>query len=144
MATPVIENFFLCIGAQKSGTTWLARMLQTHPELFLTPVKEIHYFDHVQGITEHLSNKKRRSRYRKYHQRMWTQWGHFSEYRRQWAWYRDYMASPVDDDWYRQLTVTGRARVLRPDPDLADLDAISRRYRGTPYERRDFAEKNLG
>jgi len=36
---------FLCIGAQKSGTTWLHRNLVPHPEIWLPPVKEIHYFD---------------------------------------------------------------------------------------------------
>jgi hypothetical protein len=99
----VINDYFVCIGAQKAGTTWLARMLQGHPELFLTPVKELHYFDHIRGITEQLSARKRRSRYRKYHQRMWTQWHHFAEFRSQWAWYRDYMRNPINDDWYASL-----------------------------------------
>lgn len=103
MSPPVIQHYFVCIGAQKSGTTWLARMLAGHPDLFVTPVKEIHYFDHVAGITEHLNNKKRRSRYRKYHQRMWTQWSQFAEYRSQWSWYSDYMGSPIDDAWYQRL-----------------------------------------
>jgi hypothetical protein len=98
-----IDNFFVGIGAQKSGTTWLARMLAAHPDVFVTPVKEIHYFDHVRGLTQQLSNAKRRSRYRKYHQRMWTQWHRFREYRSQWGWWRDYMASPIDDEWYCRL-----------------------------------------
>lgn len=103
MRSVVINDFFVCIGAQKAGTTWLARMLQAHPEIFLTPVKEIHYFDHIRGITEHLSNSKRRSRYRKYHQRMWTKWTQFREYRSQWGWYRDYMKDPINDEWYASL-----------------------------------------
>lgn len=103
--TPVepIKNFFVCIGAQKAGTTWLARMLETHPDLFLTPVKEIHYFDHVAGLTEHLSGKRRRSRYRKYHQRLWTQWHRFGHHRAQWRWYHTYIRSPIDDAWYASL-----------------------------------------
>lgn len=36
---------FLCIGAQKSGTTWLYHQLGLHPEIWLPPVKELHYFD---------------------------------------------------------------------------------------------------
>jgi hypothetical protein len=36
---PPIENFFVCVGAQKAGTTWLARVLEDHPEIFMTPVK---------------------------------------------------------------------------------------------------------
>ncbi|MDX2157117.1 MAG: sulfotransferase [Hyphomicrobiaceae bacterium] len=98
-----IESYFVGIGAQKSGTTWLARMLAAHPDIFITPVKEIHYFDHIAGITEQLSDKKRRSRHRKYHQRMWTQLSRFSEHRSQWSWWRDYMGSPIDDAWYRRL-----------------------------------------
>jgi hypothetical protein len=36
---------FLGIGAQKAGTTWLFENLRHHPDLFLPPVKEVHYFD---------------------------------------------------------------------------------------------------
>ncbi|WP_041280468.1 sulfotransferase [Desulfosudis oleivorans] len=35
---------FLCIGAHKAGTTWLQKVLETHPDVFL-PMKEIHFFD---------------------------------------------------------------------------------------------------
>lgn len=36
---------FVCIGAQKAGTTWLYRNLAAHPEVWMPPVKELHYFD---------------------------------------------------------------------------------------------------
>ncbi|MDD2722871.1 MAG: sulfotransferase [Methylovulum sp.] len=36
---------FLVIGAQKSGTTWLDRNLRIHPDIWLPPEKEIHFFD---------------------------------------------------------------------------------------------------
>lgn len=35
---------FVIIGAQKAGTTWLARMLQQHPGVYL-PDEEVHFFD---------------------------------------------------------------------------------------------------
>ncbi len=38
---------FLCIGAQKAGTTWLQRALRQHPDIWLPPFKEIQYFNHV-------------------------------------------------------------------------------------------------
>ncbi|UES60190.1 hypothetical protein GFK91_31205 (plasmid) [Roseibium aggregatum] len=38
---------FLCIGAQKSGTTWLYYQLREHPQIWMPPIKEIHYFDSV-------------------------------------------------------------------------------------------------
>lgn len=36
---------FLCIGAQKAGTTWLYKNLRYHPDIYLTSPKELHYFD---------------------------------------------------------------------------------------------------
>ena len=38
---------FLVIGAQRAGTTWLHSALRQHPELWLPPVKELHYFDQI-------------------------------------------------------------------------------------------------
>jgi len=38
---------FLGIGAQKAGTTWLHRRLEEHPDIWMPPLKEIHYFDVV-------------------------------------------------------------------------------------------------
>ncbi|WP_143741902.1 sulfotransferase domain-containing protein [Thiorhodovibrio frisius] len=38
---------FLCIGAQKAGTSWLYKQLKQHPEIWMPPVKELHYFDHL-------------------------------------------------------------------------------------------------
>src|SRR4051794_10997820 len=36
---------FLCIGAQKAGTGWLYEQLRAHPDFWMPPVKELHYFD---------------------------------------------------------------------------------------------------
>ncbi|MEM9037024.1 MAG: sulfotransferase domain-containing protein [Actinomycetota bacterium] len=36
---------FLLIGAQKAGTTWLAGMLDQHPEIHTPARKELHHFD---------------------------------------------------------------------------------------------------
>jgi hypothetical protein len=38
---------FVGIGAQKAGTTWLDVNLRGHPDIWLPPVKELHYFDEV-------------------------------------------------------------------------------------------------
>jgi hypothetical protein len=38
---------FLCIGAQKAGTTWLAANLSRHPSIWLPPFKELQYFNGV-------------------------------------------------------------------------------------------------
>lgn len=146
MTTKAIKNYFVGIGAQKSGTTWLARMLAAHPDVFVTPVKEIHYFDHTRKLTEQLSGKKRRSRYRKYHQRLWTQWGRFSEHRGQWAWWRDYMSSPIDDAWYQRLfehrghrTVAGE---ITPEYAILGREGLSHIRRLAPDARVIFIMRN--
>ncbi len=43
---------FLGIGAQKSGTTWLHRMLCRHPDIFMPEKKELHFWD-----TEELTHR---------------------------------------------------------------------------------------
>ncbi|MEJ8571077.1 sulfotransferase [Microbaculum marinum] len=36
---------FICIGAQRGGTSNLYRMLRLHPDIWLPPIKELHFFD---------------------------------------------------------------------------------------------------
>lgn len=36
---------FLCAGLQKAATGWLYDQLQFHPDFWMPPVKELHYFD---------------------------------------------------------------------------------------------------
>jgi hypothetical protein len=36
---------FLCVGAQKGGTSWLYYQLTWHVDFWMPPVKELHYFD---------------------------------------------------------------------------------------------------
>lgn len=38
---------WLCIGAQKAGTTWLNYNLRYHPNLWLPPIKEVAYFSEL-------------------------------------------------------------------------------------------------
>lgn len=73
---------FLCIGSQKAGTTWLYENLQKNPNVWLPPIKEIHYFDfhygedtgtkqwgpnHIQNamkrISSNMNNDQNRSNY---------------------------------------------------------------------------------
>lgn len=41
---------FLCIGAQKAGTSWLSTVLREHPQIFLPPIHELHYFDRLYKV----------------------------------------------------------------------------------------------
>jgi PPOX class probable F420-dependent enzyme len=39
------------------------------------------------------------------------------------------------EEWYRHVSLRGRV-TLREDPDLADIDRLSRHYTGAPYAER--------
>ena len=101
MAT--IENYFVCVGAQKAGTTWLSKLLSAHPEIFVTPVKEIHYFDQAQGLSDKLSAYKRWSRFRKHTGRFLSGSQSAKQKRRDLRWYMNYLKGPINDDWYVKL-----------------------------------------
>lgn len=51
---------FICIGAQKAGTSWLHYQLAQHPEIWVPPVKELHFFDraHINRYIHLLFSKK--------------------------------------------------------------------------------------
>jgi hypothetical protein len=49
---------FLCIGAQKSATGWLNTMLRQHPNIWMPPIKELHFFDRMTS-----KNRKLRARH---------------------------------------------------------------------------------
>lgn len=59
---------FVCIGSQRSGTTWLYKNLSFHPQIWLIPVKELHYFDidimpyrkKIYRYTKHLRGRLRK------------------------------------------------------------------------------------
>jgi hypothetical protein len=41
---------FLCVGAQKAGTSWLYYQLTWHVDFWMPPVKELHYFDMLSRV----------------------------------------------------------------------------------------------
>ena len=44
---PQARPDFLCIGAQKGGTTWLYQQVNSHPDFWMPPLKELNYFDQM-------------------------------------------------------------------------------------------------
>ena len=41
---------FVCIGVHKGGTTWLYQQLDSHPDFWMPPLKELHYFDQLGSV----------------------------------------------------------------------------------------------
>lgn len=48
---------FLCIGAQKAGTTWFHQVFGGRPDVWVPTIKEIHFFDHIYGADTALWSK---------------------------------------------------------------------------------------
>ena len=95
---------FLGIGAQKSGTTWLHDNLARHPQIWLPPVKELHYLDHppphlpkrLFGRTQYLSSGRALLRRRL---REALRGGSRDDL----AWAARYCLYPRSDAWYESL-----------------------------------------
>lgn len=91
---------FIVIGAQRSGTTWLHRLLTQHPQLWLTPVKELHYFDRRELKLTLLSS------YERHRARFWSPKRLMLDP----AWYSRYWFLPRGDEWYGRLFRRARAQ----------------------------------
>ncbi|HEX2742138.1 MAG TPA: sulfotransferase, partial [Rubrobacter sp.] len=111
---------FIGIGAQKAGTTWLSHNLQHHPQIWMPPLKEIHYFDErldepanlVPRLSRRLSGGRgvdRRWR-RQVKSRIGRHLKQFSKKRFLWD-VRYYFGAP-GDDWYASLFEPGKGRVV--------------------------------
>lgn len=51
---------FMCVGMQKAGTGWLYDQLQHHPDFWMPPIKEIHYFDRPRADARNLKGLEKR------------------------------------------------------------------------------------
>ncbi len=104
---------FLCIGAQRAGTVWLYRNIRNHSDVWMPPVKEIHYFDDPLTkpiITRLISRKSDYKRWKKLALRLLTNpkillmENHFK-------WYMRFYLLPRNDDWYGSLFLRCQGRI---------------------------------
>jgi hypothetical protein len=104
---------FLGVGAPRTGTTWLHSNLRRHPEIWMVPVKEVHYFD-----KRHLRRSKNRY-YRSHLRKRLPRYRRLKTYRkaigrgdsgflRNLSWDTHFFLPRRDNDWYRG--------VFRPGP----------------------------
>jgi len=106
---------FLGIGAQRAGSTWLYRNLQNHPDIWLPPIKELHYFDGKKnGLPEGI--------FQKFFSKRWPH----SRYRRMFLsrikaklkscrlqdflWDYNFFFKEQNDQWYASLFKFGSGR----------------------------------
>jgi hypothetical protein len=111
---------FIGIGAQRAGTTWLSRNLQVHPQIWMPPIKEVHYFDEKihdpsnaalrlacrifgRRVTDRRWRRQVRLRMRR----------HLKKYSREdFLWDLKYYVGAPGDGWYASLFEPGRGRMI--------------------------------
>ncbi|MEL6168415.1 MAG: sulfotransferase [Pseudomonadota bacterium] len=100
---PLIDNLFIGAGAMKAGTTWLYSVLGQHPDIYFSPEKEIHYFYAVHVRPDVLSDANRLQNVQTKYLRFDPTKGRTRVVRDRLRWAANYLDSPIDDHWYRQL-----------------------------------------
>src|SRR5215210_7377067 len=125
---------FLGIGAQRSGTSWLAKNLSRHPDVWLPYTKELHYFD--QRIKEPpFGGPLARSLTRNVSTDDWYPWVwryqlklHLQRYRKKIAlqnalWDLRFFGRSPSDKWYASLFGQGQGKITGEiTPEYAILD----------------------
>ena len=133
---------FLIIGAQKAGTTWLQRNLQSHPGIWMPPQKELHYFDEKArlkgGLIQRLRGDKpadlrwRRqatSRLKRLPKQFNLQ---------DLAWDLKYLLGKPDDAWYSSLFERGEGRITgetTPDYSILERERVAHVHKLMPHAK---------
>lgn len=119
---------FLGIGAQKAGTSWLHQQLANHPEIWLPPEKELHYFDSLVegriGLGQRIAGRSHEAiRWRRQVRRQLKRLRARSLDRADAGWYARYFLGSASPSWYRGLFPTGGGIVPGEfTPDYAIVD----------------------
>ena len=106
---------FLVIGAQKAGTTWLYRNLRTHPQVWMPPEKELHYFDEKirqkGGLWSRLrGDQSADRRWRRQIKARFKRSPKNLDWRNV-AWDLQYFLRKPDDEWYASLFKAGEGQI---------------------------------
>ena len=140
---------FIGIGAQKAGTTWLHSNLQAHPEVWMPPIKELHYFDEKVELEGGFVQRLRGDRPAD------TRWRRQIRTRirgplemvssRELSWDLRYFFGTPGDGWYAALFEPGRGRVtgeMTPDYSILERERVSRVHGLMPDAKIIFMMRN--
>ncbi len=145
---------FLCIGAQRSGTTWLHANLQKHPEVWMPPIKEIHYFDKKEIFdslpTFKLSSYKRKYRYYKKNWQVFSR-AIKSKQRKNTLdlktlrWLLNYYFGLRSDQWYASLFEMGKGKItgeITPEYGFLNGESVAQIHELMPNGKIIFLMRN--
>ena len=98
----LFKNLLLSVGAMKAGTSWLYHMLEDHPDINITPVKEVHYFWDIHGDSRFLTYSQRVEAVSNHVGRLLPIVGS-DRVGPTLDWMKRFLAEPVDDAWFAGL-----------------------------------------
>ncbi|MFO8163421.1 MAG: sulfotransferase [Desulfatiglandales bacterium] len=141
---------FVGIGATRGGSSWLHYVLAAHPDIWVTPVKELHYYDRpMNGTFTFIKDPVRRNiRIKSYIKNMYdntNQDGLLNTL----AWDFKFFFNKRSEDWYKSLFAQAGNRIageVTPAYAILSRDAIARMAEGNPglkavYMLRDPIER---
>ena len=139
---------FLIIGAQKSGTTWLHRNLQAHPQVWMPKEKELHYFDEKLGANTSLRSKLwgERAMDERWRRQVRRQIGRYSKFSlADIAWDLKYFLGSWNDAWYASLFTQGAGKTVgetTPDYSVLGRKQIAHVHEIMPQAKIIFMMRN--
>ncbi|HHH52310.1 MAG TPA: sulfotransferase [Bacteroidetes bacterium] len=147
---------FICIGAQKAGTSWLWKMLKSHPEIWVTPKKDIHYFDRAlsypspsylleRPIYERLIGREDWNHHYRVMLRHDFQNVVLRKNLRDFIWLLKYYFGDFEDDWYISLFKGGGKKLkgeITPSYSILDVKDVRRVFRLFPRVQIIFIMRN--
>ena len=142
---------FLCIGAQKAGTSWLWNQLSRHPKVWVAPNKELHYFDRdskyptPNGLDKKiLAARLKDDRWVKETQEILCD--RISKRRPKVVqWWSNYLLSDYSDEWYLSLfnhvpdKISGE---ITPSYSILSRDDVAEMSRLLPHVKIIFLLRN--
>jgi len=134
--------YFLGIGANRSATTWLSKILRKHPEIYIPYLKEIHYFDRSPEYpSPSISLQDSDGWWRRAH-RIFLQ----EENEKKKDWLKIYLFGTCNDSWYLSLFDYAADHLkcgeITPSYALLNVNDIQKVYRLNPDLKIIFIMRN--
>lgn len=102
-----IPKLLISAGAMKAGTSWLFNQLKNHPQINVTPIKEVHFFIHMHSELNFLSHAARLHNLKTYMANCEVGRS-IDQIRRDILFFERYMQDPINDRWFKNLYICNR------------------------------------
>ncbi|MDJ0636852.1 MAG: sulfotransferase [Xenococcaceae cyanobacterium MO_188.B29] len=145
---------FLCIGAQRAGTSWLHKNLSRHPQIWMPPIKEIHYFDE----RERYNSLKGFERLAYVYHRQQKRWQEVIKHKgdgkkfnlseielKKFLWKTNYLLNLRNDQWYESLFAMGAGKKIgevTPEYSILNEDSVAHVHQLMPDAKIIFMMRN--